>query len=162
MKESIQLAILLGRGERADVAIDELWRNAQSAVAQWNVPVVCVAGYAQLPHANETLSHNSVKVVGLKIPAAGRLGVLVDTLAAKHGPVGIVGRLVQYNLASRRVARALNADGKLTDAFCNADVIVAADPEADRAVWGLRGKTEARLMHGPFAMANALTEVAKD
>lgn len=162
MKETIQLAILLGRGERADMAIDELWRSAQAAVAEYDVPVLCVAGYAQLAHETETLSHANVEVVGLKVPAAGRLGALVDSVASKPGPLGIIGRLAKYNLASRRVARALKADGMLTKLFCNADVIVAADPEADRAVWGLRGKTDARLMHGPFAMANALFETAKE
>ena len=162
MKESIQLAILLGRGERADMAIAELWRSAQTAVAEYDVPVLCVAGYAQLAHEADTLSHTDVEVVGLKVPPAGRLGALVDSLASKQGPLGIMGRLAKYNLASRRVAHALKANSRLMDRFCNADVIVAADPEADRAVWGLRGKTDARLMHGPFAMANALSEAAKD
>lgn len=162
MKESIQLAILLGRGERADMAIDDLWRSAATAVAEYDVPVLCVAGYAQLPHDLKALSHTHVEVVGLKIPATGRLGAVVDSLASKQGALGILGRLGKYNLASRRVTRALKADNRLTELFCNADVIVAADPEADRAVWGLRGKTNARLMHGPFAMANALSEAAKD
>ncbi|WP_287928688.1 hypothetical protein [Arthrobacter sp.] len=162
MKEPLQLAILLGRGERADMAIDELWRRAQSAVAEYGIPVHCVAGYAQLPQTSETVSHAFVDVVGLVVPPPGRVGNLVTSAATKPGPLGVVGRLAKYNLTSRRVARALKADPQLTDIFFHADVIVSADPEADRAVWMLRRRTSARLMHGPFAMANALSELAKD
>jgi hypothetical protein len=144
------------------MAIDELWRRAQSAVANHDVPVHCVAGYARPPQAAGTVCHGNVDVVGLEISAPGRFGALVDSLAAKPGPLGIAGRLVKYNLASRRVARALKKDHQLMNIFCQADVIVSADPEADRAVWMLRRRTSARLMHGPFAMANALSQAARD
>lgn len=159
--ETIQLAILLGRSERPDMAIDELWRRAQSAVAEHDVRVHCVAAYARLPQAADTVSHGEIDVVGLEVAAPGRFGIVVDSLAAKPGPLGIAGRLAKYNLASRRIARALKTDSQLTGVFRQADVIVAADPEADRAVWMLRRRTSARLMHGPFAMANALSEAAK-
>lgn len=161
MKAPIQLAILVGRGERPDMAIDELWRRAQSAVADHDASIQCVAGYVQLPRAAEAPSHGEVDVVRLLLPAEGRVDGLVNSLAARPGPLGIVGRLAKYNLASRRVARALKADRRLTDVFCAADVIVSADPEADRAVWMLRRRTGAHLMHGPFAMANALSGVAR-
>jgi hypothetical protein len=162
LKEPIQLAILLGRSERPDMAIDDLWRRAQSAVDEHDVPLRCVAGYTRLPQAADTVSHSDIDVVGLKISASGRFGVLVDSLAAKPGPLGIAARLAKFNLASRRTARALKANQELTDIFCQADVIVSADPEADRAVWMLRRRTSARLMHGPFAMAKALSEAARD
>lgn len=161
MKKPIQLAILLGPCERPDMAIDELWRGAQSAMADNDVPVHCVAGYARLPQSVETVSHGDIDVVELEVSAPGRVGALVDSLAAKPGPVGIAGRLAKHNLASRRIARALKTDRQLVDIFCRADVIVSADPEADRAVWILRRRTNARLLHGPFAMANALSEAAR-
>lgn len=161
MNEPINLAILLGRSERPDMAIDELWRRAQSAVAEYGVPIRCVAVYPHPPHETARPNIRDVDVVELKVAALGRIGKLMSSLAVKPGLLGIVGRLAKYNLASRRVARALEADRRLIDIFCRADVIVSADPEADRAVWLLRQRTNARLMHGPFAMANALSEVAK-
>jgi hypothetical protein len=144
------------------MAIDELWRRAQAAVAEHEVPVRCVAGYARLPQAANTVRHSAVDVVALNLGASGRFGVLVDSLAARPGPWGIAGRLAKHNRASRRVARALKNDHQLMSIFCQADVIVSADPEADRAVWMLRRRTNARLMHGPFAMANAIAQAAQD
>ncbi|MCQ9163017.1 hypothetical protein [Arthrobacter sp. STN4] len=143
------------------MAIDELVRQAREAVSDFGIALHCVAGYVQGPSVREPVSHDEVVVVGLGVPAAGRLGALVESLAARPGPLGIAARLAKYNLASRRVARALKANRELTNIFCRADVIVSADPEADRAVWKLRRRTDARLMHGPFAMANALSEAAR-
>lgn len=160
MTKPIQLALLLGPSERPDMAIDELWRRAQSALADHDVPVHCVAAYARSPRSEGTVRHGDVDVVELAVGAPGKLGALVDSLAAKPGPLGIAGRLAKYNLASRRIARALNANRQLADTVCRADIVVSADPEADRAVWMLRRRTNARLLHGPFAMANALSEAA--
>lgn len=162
MTNPIQLAILLGRGERADMAIEELWRRAQSAVSGTGVQIRCVAVYAQTPGATNSVSHGEVDVVVLEVPTGGGLARLVNSWAAKPGPLGIVARLAKHNLASRRVARAMKANRRLTEVFCRSDVIVSADPEADRAVWRLRRRTRAHLMHGAFAMASALSAVAKD
>lgn len=162
MTETIKLAVLLGHGERAGTAIDELWRRAQSAVEAYDVRLSCVAGYSQMPHETQNIVRSGIESFGIMIPAYGRLDGFADLLTTKSGPFGIMGRLARYNLRSRRLGRALQSDPKIKDIYCSADVIVSADPEADRAVWMLRRSTTARLMHGPFAMANALSEVAKE
>ncbi|MDO5751479.1 hypothetical protein, partial [Arthrobacter sp.] len=75
--------------------------------------------------------------------------------------MGILARLLRYNVDSRRIARAFEADKILRAEVCGVDIIVAADPEADRALWNMRRKTGAQLLHGPFAMTNALAALAR-
>ncbi|MDJ0316462.1 hypothetical protein [Arthrobacter antibioticus] len=162
MTPTIQLAILLGRTDRAGTAIEELWRHAQTSVAGTDAQIRCIAVHAVQGDSSEMLSHAEVKVVALKVPMDGKVTGLVKSWAAKEGVLGIAGRLAQHNFASRRVARALMKDSLLMQTFCESNVIVSADPEADRAVWRLRGRTAAHLMHGPFAMAHALSEVAQE
>lgn len=161
MSNPIQLTILLGKTHRADVAIEDFWQRAQSAVAGSGVPLQCLAIQAVAVSGSEELAHDNVKIVQLAVSVGGRSLRLANRWAAKSGPMGVAGRLAQYNLASRSVARALAGDRELTKSICGSDVIVAADPEADRAVWKLRKRTSAQLMHGPFAMANALTTIAR-
>lgn len=162
MTKTIQMAILLGRGERADIAIAELWRRAQSAVSEGDVKIRCIAAHIQFAHTEAFFSHPEVEIIRLTVPSEGGPATLLTTWAAKPGPLGVVARLAQYNLGSRRVARALKRNPGLTEVFCQSHVIVSADPEADRAVWNLRRRTRAHLMHGAFAMVHALYMVAKD
>lgn len=160
MSKKIKLAILVANKERADLAIDDLWRTARSAVPV-EVQLTGKAVYVAMPAGSVPSGDAFPDMELLALPDEGPLLRLVGQLAAKGGAPGVLGRLIQHNLLSHRVARALTKDKKLTEEFCAADMVVSADPLADWALWSLRKKTSAPLIHGPFAMANALTEMAR-
>lgn len=161
MSKVIQLSIVLGRTHRPDIAIADFWQRARSAVEGLAVSIDCTAIYVADSDRGEEISHDGLKVVRLDISDNGRLSNFADRSVTKAGPLGVLARLAAYNLASRAVAHAVAADAELATAICTSDVIVAADPEADRAIWKLRRRTDAKLLHGPFAMANALAELAQ-
>lgn len=161
MNKAIHLSILLGGAHRPDIAIDDFWQQAQSAVAASAVPIECMAIYVSSSDPGEEIARDGVNVVRLDISDNGQLNNFIDGWTTRSGPLGVLARLAKTNLASRKVARAVAANPELTVLMCASDVIVAADPEADRAIWKLRRRTDARLLHGPFAMANALAEVAQ-
>lgn len=158
MSKGIHLALLLAGMDRPDLAIEDFWRTAQAAVAP-GTPISCTAVHAVLPGAAGLAGSPGIEIVPLLVAGSGRIGLAVDSLATKQGPVGVVGRLGKYNQSAHRVAHAMAKNKDLTRAFCAADLIVSADPEADWAIWNLRKKTAAPLIHGPFAMANALSEL---
>lgn len=161
MTKSINLAILIAGMDRPDLVIEDFWRSAQSAVGAANVQINCIAVHAVRPGTTAIESQADIEVATLVISIGGRGTRAVDSLTKRKNTLGVIARLLQYNLYSMRIAHALAQDKKLIRTFCRSDVIVSADPEADRAVWRLRGRTKARLLHGPFAMSNALSEVAK-
>lgn len=160
MTETIQLSILFGRTHRPDIAIGDFWRQAQAAVSHSGSSLQCSAIYATHAGRVDVLGEEELALTGLLISEEGRVGALLNRWIATPGPLGMAARLGKHNLASRNVARAVAADKKLTEAICKSNVIVAADPEADRAIWNLRSRTSAQLLHGPFAMANALAELS--
>ena len=159
MSRKLHVALVVTSGGRPDLAIDSLWRAAQAAVPG-DTELSGTAVFAS-PSATPAETKGSLTVRALKVPAGGRASSAAAALAAKGGPAGVVGRLLEYNLASHRVVRALRKDKALTAALCSADIVVSADPQADWAVWTLRNKTAAPLIHGPFAMANALSGMAR-
>lgn len=161
MSRKIDVAILVANKERADLAIAELWRTARSAVPS-DVALTGVAVYVAMPAGPAQPGEESPALELLQLPDDGPVLRLVGQMAAKGGAAGVLGRLVQHNLLSHRVVRALAKNKELTEVFCAADMVVSADPLADWALWSLRKKTSAPLIHGPFAMANALTEMARN
>lgn len=104
----------------------------------------------------------ALNVMPLEVPELGPAARALASLARKPGPLGVVGRLGDHNMSSHRIARALARNTALTQTLCAADIVVSADPQADWAVWQLRNETGAPLIHGPFAMANALSEMARE
>lgn len=161
MSKQLQVAILVAGQDRADLSIEDLWRAAQAAVPS-HVELSGTAAYAAQPGAGVLAGLAGLDVLALEIAPEGPAGRVARTLAAKQGPVGVLGRLISHNLSSQRVARALAKNKALTSTFYAADMVVSADPLADWAVWSLRKKTAAPLIHGPFAMANALSEMAQE
>lgn len=161
MSTTIRVAMLVAGRDGADLAIGDLWRTAQSAVPE-NVQLTGTALYATATGQAALANLQDLDVRALEVPSGGPVTRSVAALAAKPGPMGVIARLVNYNLASHRIARALAKDTALAAIFAAADIIVSADPEADWAVWNLRKKTAAPLIHGPFAMANVLSEMARE
>lgn len=161
MSGQLHVAMLVGGKERADLSIEDLWRAARAAVPT-HVELTGTAVYVAQPGAAVLAGLAGLDVLPLEIALEGPAGRIAGTLAAKTGPVGVIGRLASHNLSSQRVARALAKNKALTSVFCTADMVVSADPLADWAVWSLRKKTPAPLIHGPFAMANALSEMVRE
>lgn len=161
MSKAIHLAILVAGMDRADLAIEDFWRTAQAAVPV-DVQLTCTAAHAALPGDVTVGSQPDLDVMRLAVPEHGPAARAMASLAQKNGPVGVIGRLGEHNVSSHRIARALAANAALTQTLCAADIVVSADPQADWAVWKLRNKTGAPLIHGPFAMANALSRMARE
>ncbi len=159
MSKTFHVALVVSSEGRPDLAIDSLWRAARAAVPA----DVELSGTAVVssPSSAPAKAEGALTVRALKVPAGGRASRAAAALSAKGGTAGVVGRLLEYNLASHRVVRALRKDKTLAAALCSADIVVSADPQSDWAVWTLRNKTDAPLIHGPFAMANALSAMAR-
>ncbi|MBP2413764.1 hypothetical protein JOF48_002563 [Arthrobacter stackebrandtii] len=160
MSKAIHLAILVADMDRADLAIEDFWRTARSAVPS-DVQLSCTAVHAAIPGDSAIAGHPALKIVPLTVPDHGPAARTFTSIARGKGPVGVIGRLGAYNISAHRIARALARNRALTETLCAADIVVSADPHADWAVWNLRNKTAAPLIHGPFAMANALSEMAR-
>ena len=160
MSQTIHVAMLVAGRDSADLAIGDLWRTAQSAVPD-HVQLTGTALYAAAPGQAALANLPELEIRALEVPNGGPATRAASAIAAKPGPMGVIARLVYYNLSSHRVARALASDTAMAAIFAAADIIVSADPEADWAVWNLRKKTAAPLIHGPFAMANVLSEMAR-
>lgn len=159
MSKAIHLALLVAGMDRPDLTIENFWRTAQAAVPA-HVQLSCTAVHAALPGGEKIEGQPALDVIPLEVPGQGPATRAISSLAEQKGLVGVVGRLGDYNISSYRIARAMAKSKILTDAFYSADIIVAADPQADWAVWNLRNGTGAPLIHGPFAMANVLSEMA--
>ena len=160
MSKAIHLAILVAGQDRAALAIEELWRTAKSALPA-DVELKATVAYASEERELTVTDDPALEVLPLRMPPSGKATQFADSIAASKGPVGVMGRLLAYNLSAQRVARALSKNAVLAQTFRTADVVVSADPQADLAVWKLRRKTAAPLVHGPNAMVNALLELAR-
>lgn len=154
----VQLGIVLGRSTHPQTVIDDLWRQANNCVAGFNRPLNAVVVYVDDGGQAAVPPSRAVAVVPLRLAAAGKLSAMADSLGRSKGVPGIMGRLLTENLYSRRVARALKTHADTERRLCSSDVIVSADPAADRSVWRLRTRSSAKLMHGPFAMISALRD----
>ncbi|MGP9502578.1 hypothetical protein ACT3TS_10235 [Specibacter sp. AOP5-B1-6] len=161
MSKTIHVAMLVAGKDRADLAIQDLWRTAQLAVPA-HVRLTGTAVYVAGPGEPVLAGQLGLDVVQLEIRGESFAGRAALALATRPGPLGVVGRLLDYNLASRRPARAMARNQALTERLCASDIVVSADQRADRALWKLRNKTAASLIHGPFAMANVLSAMARD
>ncbi len=159
MSKTLHVAFVIGNEDRPELAIASLWRSARSAVPEG----IELSGTAVFAVSNDVPveSQDGLTIRALQIPAGGRSAGAVAALGAQAGPLGVAGRLLEYNVSSHRLVRALRRDKVLMPALCAADIVVSADPHADWAVWALRKKTAAPLVHGPYAMANALSEMAR-
>lgn len=161
MSKAIHLAIVVAGMERADLAIEDFWRTARAAVPA-HVQLSCTAVQATVPGGGTVAGPPALDVMPLEVSEPGPAARAMASLAKKPGPLGVIGRLGDHNMSSHRVARALARNTALTQALCAADIVVSADPQADWAVWKLRNETGAPLIHGPFAMANALSQMARE
>ncbi len=92
----------------------------------------------------------------LAAPPAAAAERVARSLAAAGGPAGVVGRLCYDNLRSRRLARAVLNDQLFMTELRTADVVLAADTRATRAVWQLRSQTRADLVRGVVALVHVL------
>lgn len=156
--QKIQLGIVLGRSARPQTVIEDLWRQAESCVSGLNRPLTAVVVYVDDGAQHPVPPGPEVTLVPLRLSATGKFSAMAGAVGRSKGIPGIVGRLLTENFYSRRVARALKVHPETERQLCSADVIVSADPAADRSVWRLRNRSSAKLMHGPYAMVNALRD----
>lgn len=152
----LHISILVGRTGHPQAVIDDLWSRATRAAdpAAWQVTGTAVQlceDPAEPPRPVE-----GMQVVQIIAGDNMRLGAVLDALATRSGPIGMVGRLVRENVKSRQVARTLARHRDLLATFETSDVVVSADASADRAIWRLRKRTGAQLVHGPSAMVHAI------
>ncbi|XAS66174.1 hypothetical protein V3C33_11735 [Micrococcaceae bacterium Sec5.7] len=102
-----------------------------------------------------------MSVVVIEPPGEGHIASLAASVAGRPGPLGAAGRLLRDNLGSRRLAKTVAKRKELVEVFCSSAVVVAADLTADRAVWQLRNRTGAELVHGPIAMLHAIRQTIR-
>lgn len=154
--ESVQLAIVLGLASHPQTVIDDYWGQAQNCFVGSTQQLRAVVVYVDDGKAAVIPSNDRIVTVAIRVAPGGRPAAVVQALGRCRGALGAIGRLLTDNLRSRRVAKAVAQHSDLRRALCASDVVVAADPAADRAVWQFRNQTSALLMHGPFAMVSAL------
>ncbi|WP_298251549.1 glycosyltransferase [uncultured Arthrobacter sp.] len=92
----------------------------------------------------------------LSLAPAGRAERMAYRLSSAGGPVGMLSRLCHDNLRSRRLALAVLKDRTFGAELRMADVVMAADTRAIRAVWQLRSRTQADLVRGVVALVHVL------
>ncbi|RAN79308.1 hypothetical protein B5P43_15460 [Bacillus sp. SRB_336] len=158
---ALRLGIMVGNVAHPQTVIDGLWTQATGALGTPGPQLVAVAVYVDDGGPGVVLPRPGLSVVALDLKPAGRLAGGTVLLAARKGAIGVAGRLLRDNLQSRRVARALAAHAQARRALSDADVVVSSDPAADRAVWLLRKRSQAQLMHGPVAMMHALRQLQR-
>jgi hypothetical protein len=160
-KKCLRISILVGRSAHPQAVIDDLWKRAISAVDQERWQVVGTAVYVEDGSVRVKSPDDGLSLVPMQAPRERRIAKVAFSVSSKPGPVGAAARLVQDNLASRRLAKAVANRKDLVDAFCGSAVVVAADLIADRAVWQVRNQTKAELVHGPVAMLHVLRHVVR-
>ncbi len=104
--------------------------------------------------ANEVLTDDEVRTIPVAQP--GFVEGLSQRLSAAPGIPGAMGRLLHDNLRSRRFARSVRRDDLFMSEALAADVVVAGDSGATRAVWQLRSRTRADLVRGVVALVHVL------
>lgn len=154
----IHLAIVLGHASHSQTVIGDLWAQARNCLDGSDQRLSAVAVYVDGETNNVVPAEGDLTLVAVRVASEGRAAAFVEALGKYKGPVGVIGRLLGENMYSRRVARAIDRDPEVRQKLCTADIIVSADPAADRAVWQFRKQTSALLMHGPFAMAAAIRQ----
>ncbi|AIY01249.1 hypothetical protein ART_1650 [Arthrobacter sp. PAMC 25486] len=157
----VKLGMMLGTASHPQTVIDDLWTHAQTALGGTAGRLSAVVVYVDDGTHHVVPRGMPMEMVGLRPKTQGALASMAQKLSTKASVAGIIGRLLRDNLHSRRVANALSVHPEGRALLCGSDVVVSADPAADRAVWQLRNLTSAQLMHGPFAMMNALRKTIK-
>jgi len=157
----LTICILLGAGNHTQAVIDDLWHRAVGTVdpAEW--ALTGTAAYLRQDGVALATPSPDLQLVAFEGTPPSRLDTALAAAAAKAGPVGIIGRLLRDNLRSRRLARAFAQRKGLVDTFAGSAVVVSGDVSADRAVWQLRNRTQAGLVHGPVAMVHTLRTLAR-
>lgn len=156
--QAVQLGIVMGRSTRPQTVIEDFWRQAESCVSGLNRPLNAVVIFVDDGTELPVPPSPAVTLVPVRLAATGKFSDMACAMGRGSGIPGVVGRLLTENFHSRRVARALKAHPEAERQLCSADVIVSADPAADRSVWRLRNRSSAKLMHGPYAMVSALRD----
>lgn len=156
--QAVKLGIVLGRSTRPQMVIEDLWRQAESCVSVLNRPLNAVVIFVHDGTELPLPPNPDVTLVPIRLSATGKFTDMAGAMGQGKGIPGVVGRLLTENFYSRRVARALRSHPDTERQLCLADVIVSADPAADRSVWRLRKRSAAKLMHGPYAMVSALRD----
>lgn len=159
-QKPLHLSILIGRSAHPQAVVDDLWTRATGFANENGYRVTGTVVYSYDDGPSVTPVDERVKVVALAKSRTGRVTSLLSNAAGKPGPIGIAGRLARDNMESRRLAAAVARRRDLVDALCGSDIVVAADLTADRAVWQLRKRTDAELVHGPIAMLHVLRQMA--
>lgn len=108
------------------------------------------AMWAAHPGVTDTASYS---LPAPSLPSVIRRGL--KPLVAAPSVVGQVGGLIERTLLAGNFARMVRLDPEVRSLVQKSDVIVAADDVAIRAVWALRGSTDAELVHGPAALVHA-------
>lgn len=154
--KSVTLGIVVGLTGHPQTVINDLWMQAHSAVAKASIDLKGIAVYIDDGRTVLVSPSQALTLVGLRLKPRGLITTVARAMSAKPGVAGVIARLIDDNLCSRRVAKALAKESMLCQRLCLANVIVSADTAADRAVWEFRKRSSAELMHGPFAMMAAL------
>jgi hypothetical protein len=160
-KKSMRIGILVNAGQHNQAVIDDLWGRALSCLDPLEWDVRGTAAYIGAPGELFVEPGSPLDLVPVEQTVAGRPARIVASLAAKPGPVGVVGRLLRDNLRSRGVARAVAQRKDVLAALAASDVVVSGDVSGDRAVWQLRKRTRAGLVHGPVAMVHAIRTLTR-
>lgn len=158
----LAISFLLDGGSHPQAVIDDLWNRARGAIDPERWTLTGTAAYVAGPGTVLTAPGGDLALVAIAGVETGRIGSLLSSAAAKPGPAGVMGRLLQANLRSRQVARAVARRPDLAGVFAGSAVVVSAHVSADRAVWRLRKRTTAELVHGPVAMVHALRQLGRD
>lgn len=160
-QEPLHISILVGRAAHPQAVIDDLWNRAAATAGEAGGVITGTAVYTPDGGSTVRSADERVSVVSLAKPGSSRVFNLVSGATAKSGVLGVAARLLRDNLESRRLARAIAGRADVIRTFCASDVVVAADLTADRAVWQLRNRTGASLVHGPMAMLHALRQAVR-
>ncbi|NUU31089.1 hypothetical protein [Arthrobacter sp. C9C5] len=157
----LRLGIVLGCSPHPQATLEDLWSRASDAAEpagfRLSGTAFYVADRGQVPVSPDS----ALELVPLPPVGPGRLDAAIGAVARKGGPLGVAGRLARDNRESRVLARSIAGRAELQAALLAADVVVAADVSANRAVWQLRRRTPAPLVHGPIAMMHALRRKAE-
>ncbi|WP_144671006.1 hypothetical protein [Arthrobacter sp. U41] len=158
---NLRLGIVVGRSPHPQATLDNLWSRALESVEPTERQLSVTAAYVAGAGPAVVRSAPGLELVPLVPAGPGRLESVLSALSRKGGPLGIAGRLARDNWESRQLAKAVARSAGLQTALLAADVVVAADVAANRAVWQLRCRTAAPLVHGPIAMMHALRRIAE-
>lgn len=160
-QNTLHISFVVSAAEHNKAVIEDLWTRAAAAVdkTEWEVSgtAICVGLSGVLP-AVPGRKLGLITMDGLRSARLEQIGV---SLATRPGPAGIAGRLLRDNLQSRSMARAVAVRKDVLAALTAADIVVSGGDVCDRAVWQLRKRTQAGLVHGPVAMVHAIRALTR-